>query len=387
MSMKVGITTSGCDLKSGMSRYISNLIAQFAAYENGDSFEVFAHRHAVDELITTKTNSGIQCVEVAEWLASPVLNIAWHQTALPLKSRKAGFDALFLPAASRRAPLWAPCPTIGTVHDLAPFHLSEKYDLSRTFYQKKVIPIFLKRLTHIIAISESTKRDLETYCGVPDERITVVYHAADTTKFYPRDKETASEAVRGYGIRQPYIVYTSRIENPAKNHLRLIRAFEKIKKEEGVPHQLVLAGADWHGADEVHKVVAQSPYSEDILLTGYVAGEDLPNLYCGADLFVFPSLFEGFGLPILEAMSCGVPVACSNLSSMPEIAGDAAVLFDPFDVDSIARQMLTLLLSEEKRSDFSRLGIRRASDFSWEKTARKTVDVFRQVVGGKRHRP
>ncbi len=217
------------------------------------------------------------------------------------------------------------------------------------------------------------KRDIQEYVGVPDEHISVIHHAADTDAFYPREQKASINAVRGYGVRAPYIVYTSRIESPGKNHLRLIRAFEKLKREEDIPHQLVLAGADWHGAGEVHKAAVESPFSNDILLTGYVQGVDLPSLYCGADMLVFPSLFEGFGLPILEAMACEVPVACSNLSSMPEIAGEAAVLFDPLDIDSIANGMFSVLQSEDERIELARKGLKRAGDFSWEKTARKTA--------------
>jgi glycosyltransferase involved in cell wall biosynthesis len=268
---------------------------------------------------------------------------------------------------------------IGTVHDLAPFHLSEKYGPARNFYQMHVMTMLQRRLTHIIAISESTKRDIQKFVGIPDERITVIHHAADTSAFYPRCQIAAIESVRSYGIRPPYIVYASRIESPAKNHIRLINAFEKLKKDEELPHQLVLAGADWHGAEEVHKAAVASSYSSDILLTGYVADTDLPNLYCGAEMMAFPSLFEGFGLPILEAMSCGVPVACSNISSMPEIAGEAAALFDPLDVDSIAEALLSVLSSEERSKTLSLEGIKRAGQFSWHRTASKTLEVIHKV--------
>lgn len=379
--MKIGITTFGCDLKSGMSRYVSNLITQFDSITDDDSFEVLAHRSASNEYMEGVKGANVKSVGVAEWLANPLLNVAWHQVSLPALCLRRDFDVLFLPAASRRTPLWAPCPMIGTVHDMSPFHIPGKYDHSRNIYQTRVLPKLLKRLTHIIAISESTKRDLQEYAGVAEERITVIHHAADTIVFYPREQKSAINSVRGYGIRPPYIIYTSRIENPGKNHLRLIRAFEKLKKEEAIPHQLVLAGADWHGAQEVHKVAAESTFSSDILLTGYVHGNDLPNLYCGAEMLVFPSLFEGFGLPILEAMACGVPVACSNLSSMPEISGGAAVLFDPLDVDSIAKGLWSVLSSEDKRIALGRDGLERAGDFSWEKTARKTLEVIRKAAG------
>jgi len=254
-----------------------------------------------------------------------------------------------------------------------------KYDHARSIYQTRVLPLLFKRLTHIVAISESTKRDLQEFAGIPDERISVIHHAADTGIFYPRDRENALTSVRKYGVRSPYVVYTSRIESPSKNHIRLIHAFEQLKQREAIPHQLVLAGSDWHGAEEVKHTAASSPYSQDICLTGFVDGEDLPSLYCGADMMVFPSLFEGFGLPILEAMACGVPVACSDISSMPEIAGDAAVLFDPLEVESIADGMLSILGSAENSNVLADRGLERASEFSWEKTARMTLEVIHNV--------
>lgn len=375
--MKIGITTFGCDLKSGMSRYVTNLITQFSKIEKRDDFEVLSHENAKFEYFSGVESNNVKSKIVSEKLKNPLLNIAWHQAILPSICNRGKYDVLFLPAASRRSPFWAPCPTIGTVHDLAALHVSGKYDNFRNIYQNKLLPLLIRKLTHVIAISESTKKDIIEYVGVPEEKITVIHHAADTTIFYPRDKEASLLAAKTYGIRAPYIIYTSRIENPGKNHIRLIQAFEKLKKEQDIPHQLVLAGADWHGAEEVHKMANSSKYSKEILLTGFVNGDDLPYLYSAADLMVFPSLFEGFGLPILEAMSCGVPVACSNVSSMPEIAADAAVLFDPFEPESIATAILSVILSSEIKNIMRQKGLERAAQFSWEKTALQTLDLLK----------
>jgi len=376
--MKVGITTFGCDLKSGMSRYVTNLITQFSNINTQDEFEILGHKSALPEYLSGVRNDEISSFHVAESLQKPILNVAWHQLSLPGVCKNHGYDVLFLPAASRRTPVWTPCPMIGTIHDMSPFHIMGKYDPFRNFYQMQVLPRLYNRLSHIISISESTKKDIQKYTNIPDEKITVIHHAADTSMFYPRDRNQALESLGDYQIKTPYIIYISRIESPAKNHLNLIRAFEKLKREEKIPHQLILAGADWHGAEEVHQAAESSNFSKDIILSGYVKGEDLPNLYSAADLMVFPSLFEGFGLPILEAMSCGVPVACSNISSMPEIAGDAAELFDPLDFESIARGMSKILLSDEHKEAIRKKGQERASQFSWEKTARLTLDVFRR---------
>jgi glycosyltransferase involved in cell wall biosynthesis len=180
------------------------------------------------------------------------------------------------------------------------------------------------------------------------------------------------------------LLYVSRIEHPGKNHVRLIHAFERLKATEHIPHQLVFAGGDWGRADEVHRVADASDYNTDILFTGFVPSSDLPDLYCGADLFVFPSLYEGFGLPVLEAMSCGVPVTCSNVSSMPEITGDAAGLFDPYDEQAIEEAVRGPLVDSELRDRYVRRGLKQSRAFSWSTTAARTLEVIReaQVTGG-----
>lgn len=378
--MNIGITTFGCDLKSGMSRYISNLLTHFSTLATGDTIHVLAHPSAASEYMEEAVHGALHSVGIPELLSNPLLNIAWHQSALQYRAMRDQYDVLFLPAASRRTPMWSPCPTVGTIHDLTPFHVPDKYDAFRSFYQTKVLTRMLRRLTHIIAISESTKRDIQQFIGIPEERITVIHHAADTRTFYPRDKQESIRALGGYGIRAPYIVYTSRIEHPGKNHVRLIQAFEHLKAKEDIPHQLVLAGADWHGAEEVHRLARASRFSDDIILTGFVRSGDLPLLYCGADLMAFPSLFEGFGLPILEAMASGVPVACSNVSSLPEITGEAAILFEPLNVDSMASGMRTILTNDETVRHYARLGIARAAEFSWAKTAAQTLETLHTVA-------
>lgn len=378
--MNIGIPTFGCDPKSGMSRYICNLLSNFDIATHADSIHVMAHPSAMPEYLENVAAGSMQTLPVPEWLANPILNIAWHQSALQWHSKARGLDVLFLPAASRRTPIWSTCPTVGTIHDLTPFHMPDKYDAARSFYQKHVLTRMLKRLDHVIAISECTKRDIQQFIGIPDEKISVIHHAADTSTFYPRDKAASLAALAQYGVRGPFLVYTSRIEHPAKNHVRLIQAFDQLKAKENLPHQLVLTGADWHGAQEVHRAAAAAQYAQDIVLTGFVRSGDLPLLYCAADLMVFPSLFEGFGLPVLEAMASGVPVACSNISSLPEIAGDAAVLFDPTDVDAIAQGMRIILTDDAAARHYMRLGMARACEFSWKKTASLTMDTLRKVA-------
>jgi glycosyltransferase involved in cell wall biosynthesis len=197
----------------------------------------------------------------------------------------------------------------------------------------------------------------------------------DHGAFHPRDREETREALRReLGLARPYVLFVSRIEHPGKNHVGLIRAFALLKsRHPDLPHELVLAGPDWTRAEEVHREATGSPASADIRFLGSLRADLLSRLYAGADAFAFPSLFEGFGLPVLEAMASGVPVACSNVSSIPEVAGDAAEMFDPSDPGAIADA-----LGREARVA---AGLARAATFSWQRTAEATREVLRRAAG------
>jgi glycosyltransferase involved in cell wall biosynthesis len=176
----------------------------------------------------------------------------------------------------------------------------------------------------------------------------------------------------------------SRIEHPGKNHARLIEAFNRLKARTGTPHQLLLIGSPWSRAEEVYEVAAKSPYAKDINFVGFAEGADLPAFYSAADVFVFPSLFEGFGMPILEAMASGTPVTCSNLSSMPEVAGDAAILFDPYSEEDMSLAMERMLGDRALMQQCVERGLTRSRQFSWSQTATKTLDVIRGMAGERR---
>ena len=252
------------------------------------------------------------------------------------------------------------------------------------FYIKRVLPFLIRRLTRVLTVSESSKRDIVEYAGVPEKHVSVTPLAADGRVYFPRD---AADCIKRmgpkYDIRKPYVLYLSRIEHPGKNHAGLVRAFSILKKTEGIPHQLVLAGSDWDRAEEVHRAAEESAYADDIVFTGFAPNSDLPDLYCGAELFVFPSLYEGFGLPVLEAMNCGVPVACSNISSIPEVIGDAGILFDPYDDEAIADAMRRLLTDPGLLKDCRERGLARARKFAWSATAALTLKV---APGSRRER-
>jgi glycosyltransferase involved in cell wall biosynthesis len=379
--VRIGVSTFGCDRgRSGIGRYLICLLREFAAAPNGDHCEVLMCEEDREAFLPPEAGR-VSPVCLTNSLRRPLVNLAWHQAALPGWCRRRGYDALFLPAGNRRVPLWSPCPAVGTVHDLASLHVRGKYDPARTLYVTRLLPRLIRRLSRVIAVSESGKRDIVEGAGVPEERVVVIPQGVDHGRYFPRDGEEARARVcPRYGIRPPYILYVSRLEHPGKNHVRLIRAFARLKASGRFPHGLVLAGPDSARAEEVRRAASASPCAAQVAFAGFVPEEDLPDLYAGAELLAFPSLYEGFGLPVLEAMACGVPVACSNTSSLPEVAAGAAVLFDPGDEDAIAEALEKLLADAELRSACARRGIQRSRAFTWSATATRTLAVIREAA-------
>jgi glycosyltransferase involved in cell wall biosynthesis len=267
-----------------------------------------------------------------------------------------------------------PCPTVGTVHDFSILHVPNKYDRFRETYIRRVLPRLVSKLTRVLTVSESSRRDIADVSATPASCVQVIPNGADLARFHPGDKGEAREHVRSrLGLKAPYFLYVSRIEHPGKNHIRLIDAFERFRSRNKGAHALVLAGPDWDGAEEVHARAAASPFASDIVFTGFVDDDDLPHLYRAADGVVFPSLYEGFGIPVLEALASGTPVACSDTSSLPEVGGDAVRYFDPTDPTQIAWAMERILVRGGDGVARTRRGVLRAKWFTWTRTARRTL--------------
>lgn len=378
--MRVGMTTFGGDGgQSGISRYIIELLRAFAQWPDLDIELITA---ADERDIFIPPASDITMIPVAHAFTSAAVNLLWHQLALPRLCRQQGYDVCFLPAANRRVSYALPIPSVGTVHDFSSLHIAGKYDLPHHLYITRVLPALVRRLTHVLTVSESSKRDIVEFARVPPERVTVTPLAADTQRYYPRDQgEALARVQQWYGVARPYLLYIARIEHPGKNHVRLIAAFDQLKSRLDLPHQLLFAGSDWNGAAAVHLAAERATAAADIRFLGFVPDAHLPDLLCGAEMLAFPSLFEGFGLPVLEAMCCGVPVASANCSSMPEVGGDAVLYFDPYAEDAIAECMAVLLTDETVREQCRTRGVARAGTYSWTRTAAQTVQVLREVSG------
>ena len=307
------------------------------------------------------------------WTRRAVASMLWHLFVLPLRIRRhrKEFDGFVICAANRRACAWYPLPTTATVHDLANFHVLGKYSRSRMFYLARVLPFFAKRAQRLVAVSGATKADMVRFWHCREEDVTVLYNGLP-------DVPDAAGAASGTSI-----LYISRIEHPGKNHVRLIEAYGRLPRALAEKHPLVLAGADWKDAEAVHAAAAASPHADRIRFTGFV--EDAETLWREAGFYVFPSLFEGFGLSLAEAMARGVPCACSENGSLGEIAGDAALTFDPLDADAIAAA-LEALLTEDPAARAARIerGRRRAALFSWPDHARGIAKLLEDYAADRK---
>ncbi|MCM8809184.1 MAG: glycosyltransferase family 4 protein [Candidatus Omnitrophica bacterium] len=267
-----------------------------------------------------------------------------------------------------------------TIHDLIPL-INLNLCPTESLILKIIIPKAVKKADMIITVSYNTKKDLLNHFKIDSEKITVIYPGLHHENIRPiEDYEKIEDLKKKYGIYGKYLLFVGAIE-PKKNIPKLIDAFI-IVKEKFPELKLVLCGKIGWKAEIFYKKMKDLPekIKKDIILTGYVPVSDLPYLYNGCEVFVFPSLYEGFGSPVVEAMGCGVPVVTSNISSLPEVVGDAGILVNPENKEEIAEAILSILTDQNLKKTLSKKGIERAKLFSWENTAKKTLELYKKVV-------
>ncbi len=380
--MRIGVAVSGCDLgDSGISRYLKELLMALATLPGKEEYLLFGSEAALDYF--DPGSERFLRAKLPDRRSDPIPNILWNATGLRRFCSEQRLDVLFFPAANRRIPFRPGIPALGTVHDLSSLHMVGKYPPSHELYIHRVVPYLIRHLDHIIAISEATKSDLVDSVRVDAERITVIPHGVDLQGFSAEASKKAEGAARSrFNLQRPYFLYLSRIEHPGKNHVPLIRAFNRFKERTGSDLDLVLAGKDWDRAELVHREAEASPVRSSIVFTGFVPVELLAGLYGGATALFFPSLFEGFGMPILEAMAAGVPVFCSDRSSLPEVGGDAARYFDPENQESMINSMIEAT-DPSTLAAMIRAGLDRVRTSGWDTTATATLNLLREIAEGK----
>jgi glycosyltransferase involved in cell wall biosynthesis len=281
-------------------------------------------------------------------------------------------------------PVIAPCPTVVTFHDMSLLAQSVTHETANVRRGKRRMPLMARRASMIIAPSEWTKQEIVKYLGLRPEKIRVIPEAA-RDKMKPVPISECQSVIEKHQIKPPYLLYVGTIE-PRKNLLTLIRAYQELLVTTSHHPQLVLCGGRGWLDDEVFKLVDELKLQDQIRFTGYVEDGDLPALYSAAEIFIYPSVYEGFGLPPLEAMACGAPVISSNGSSLPEVVGQAGLIHDPSDQRALTQYMVKLLDSSATREHFKQAGLKQAAHFSWDRAARETQAVYDEVVTKWRHR-
>ncbi len=299
----------------------------------------------------------------------------WEHLWLPGTLRREGVQVMHGPAAMLPL-LGRSCAGVVTIHDLVAFLQPETIPRKYALYMQWLIGRVVRKATRIISVSHHTKRDLVEVLGVDPRRVAVVHEAA-APEFRPETDPAALEKVRRrYGIHKPFFFHVGNIE-PRKNLVRLVKAYLSLRPRLQGRVQLVLSGQKGWLTGPLFRQLDGLNLADDIIFTGFLPQEDLPLLMSAARAFVFPSLYEGFGLPALEAMSCATPLITSNISSLPEIVGAAGLLVDPLDEGAIAEAMWRVFSDDDLHQELSRAGLERTRLFSWERTARQTLAVYR----------
>ena len=305
----------------------------------------------------------------------------WEQAGVVLAGRRARIDLLHSPYWTN--PLWSPWPTVVTVHDVIQLVLPEYRALVRQRFYFALVARALRKATAIITVSECSRRDLIRTVGVPDERVFVVENAIPES-LQPVTDQDQLDAVRArYGLGERFVLYLG-ANDLRKNLNRLIRAYAVLPRSLRDTHQLVVAGRQWPHDHPLYPdprlVVRELGLEDRVVFTGGIPEAEKAALLSAATVFAFPSLYEGFGLPVLEAMACGTPVLTANGSSLPEVTGDAAVLVNPASVEAIRDGLAELLASPERRQDHAARGVERASRYRWSAVAERTVQVYTWAV-------
>ena len=358
---------------AGNETYAANLVEALAEIDRENRYTVYVTRAEAEERFGARWEN----VSVRRTLPhTPLVRIP---LTLSAELRRRPVDLLHV---QYTAPPLAPCPVVATVHDLSFEHIPETFKLRSRVQLRVTVRATVRRAAHVIAPSEFTRRDLiETYKLDP-ARVTAIPLAVSPRLRRVEDAEGVARVRGRYGIAAEYVLAVGSIQ-PRKNLARLLRAYSALRRARGRSNlpQLVLVGKKAWLYGETLRAVEAEGLAGSVVLTGYVPEADLPALYSGALCFAYPSFYEGFGLPPLEAMSCGAPVLTGSLTSLPEVVGDAALTVDPFDVEALADALGRLIDDDALRASLRERGLQRARDFDWRDTARMTLLTYGRVAG------
>jgi glycosyltransferase involved in cell wall biosynthesis len=360
--------------RAGLGRYAQELTTALVTYDQQNEYVAFYHRLQDAEIDTP--------LDRIPRLTSDLHTKPWRLKALLSHYLSMSQDGLFpeidlFHATDHLLPRLKQVETVFTLHDLIFRLYPETHKPLNRWFLTLAMPRFLRSADAVIAVSENTKRDALRFYDLDEAKMHVIYEGVDA-RFRPASQEKIRDLRRAYALPERFVLSLATIE-PRKNLTALLEAY-RLLLDRGSDLSLVIAGQKGWLYSGFFEKLGDLGLKDRVVLLGFVPETDLPALYSAAEIFVFPSLYEGFGLPVLEAMACGTAVVCSSAASLPEVAGDAALMVDPHKVGDLAQAMTTLLENEELRRDLEARGPRQAAKFTWQKAARETLDVYQKVL-------
>jgi len=361
---------------TGIGHYTVELARNLALAAPTDSFTLISPEppsEAAHEVTPSRLPSNLSVVN----LSRGALNRRWWGIGLPLYLSRSSFDLFH--GTNYEIPLWTRGPSVVTIHDLSLLLHSEAHEKRLVRRARWRLPLMAKFASKIITPSRSVKTEVCERFGVDSEKVVVTPEAPRSAFKRRDDTDSVIEVRKRLGINEDFLLFVGTIE-PRKNLQRLIEAFDQLLRSTSLCPKLVIAGGQGWLMDDFTSLIRQKKLEDRICLTGYLQDEDLCALYSSCRAFVYPSLYEGFGLPPLEAMACGAPVITSRIPSLIETVASAAWLVDPYKVEELAQAMASLLSDEKLRQHYVELGRAQVKEFSWEQTAAKTLEVYRSVV-------
>jgi len=368
--MRIGFDARMIDW-TGVGTYSYNLVKSLIEIDKENEYILFCDKRSISQ-VPSADNFSKRII--SESVFSPS-----HQLFFSITLRKQELDIFHSPHFI--SPLFLSCPSVITINDLIPlmFPPSMPSKIGQIYYRRTNNKA-IRKAGKVITVSESTRRDIIENFNISEKKVQIIYDGVGEEFDIIKNKNLINRAKERNKISSPYLLNVGN-PKPHKNWIRLIKAFASlgsIVKD----HQLVLVGSPDPRYPEITRAIKQLRLEDKVIITGFVKENDMALLYNAADALIFPSLYEGFGLPVLEAMACGTPVVCSNTSSLPEVAGDAALMVDPADKESIAEGIKRILSDKKLRQSLSEKGLKRKGLFSWTKTAQQTLDVYNKAQAG-----
>ncbi|MEE9614011.1 MAG: glycosyltransferase family 1 protein [Thermodesulfobacteriota bacterium] len=368
----------------GTEIYTRNITRHLLEKDNSNEYVIFINRESagVFEELASGPNVPPNLLKVVlcpVWAENRPLRILWEQFILPFQVKSHRIDVLL--SGGMTAPFLCPAKSALVIYDLQHVNQPRNFSTFHLFFLRTIIYLSAKSSDAIITLAQKGKDDITKHYGVPPEKVSVVHTRVDEKSFFVRSEEEVTAVKRRYDLPDRFILYPA-ASLPHKNHRRLLQAFKLVRGEgrEG-DLKLLLVGSRDYGREELERNIRELALEEDVILLGWLPYEDIPPLYSAALALVFPSLHEGFGMPVVEAMACGTPVVCSGIEPMGEVAGDAALFVDPLSPEDIAAGILRVLEDEGLSEGLVKKGFERSRHFSWEVAASKTLSVLQSLAG------